>query len=243
VDRRFCIFVSAGDRHAIDSWLGEESARGWDLIVAYYGDRGDEFARLAAIATRAFRTKGGKFQNLRRVLALAPDILDAYDYVWICDDDMVIQPKQIETMFHVAKQFEFWVCQPALSPLGRVSYEITLARRTAPIRIVNFVEVAYPLFRRDKLLEFMAVYDGSLTGYGIDWWFCNVLGAGATSRFAILDTVQVTNPHHAAKPGGNREIDRLQPTPERKAAWEALRDRKGLKEYQPRTLWYCLLAD
>jgi hypothetical protein len=243
MERRYCIFVSAGDRHAIDSWLGERPARSWDLIVAYYGESDSEFARLAAIATRACRTKGGKFQNLQRVLSLAPEILDRYDYVWVCDDDMGIRPDQIEAMFRIAEQFEFWVCQPALSPLGRVSHQLTLARRTAPIRVVNFVEENFPLFRRDKLLKFMAEFDGSLTGYGIDWWFCNVLGSAETARFAIIDTVQVTNPHHRHKPGGDREIDRLQPTPERKGGWEALRDRKGLKEYRHRTLWYCLLAE
>jgi hypothetical protein len=240
---RYCIFVSAGDRHKIDLWLKDAPNRKWNLIVAYYGDDDGEYVRLSAVAKRAFRQKGGKFQNLRDALASDPGLLDGYDYVWVCDDDMIIRPDQILLMFRLAEQFEFWVCQPALSTEGRISYKITAAHRTSPIRVVNFVETNFPLFRRDKLMAFMAEFDGSLTGYGVDWWFCNFFDGEYCGRLGIIDAVVVTNPHHEAKVGGDREIDRLQPAPGRKAAYEALRDRKGLKEYRHQNLWYCIPGD
>ena len=34
-----------------------------------------------------------------------------------------------------------------------------------------------PTFQRDKLMEFLAAYDGSLTGWGIDWWYGNFFKA------------------------------------------------------------------
>jgi hypothetical protein len=242
MSNKFCIFVSAGDRHAIASWLAGAGARSWDLVIVYYGDDDEMFAKLSAVATHAFRQKGGKFQNLRHGMAVAPRLFDPYDYIWVCDDDMLIRPGQIEIMFSLAQQFEFWVCQPALAPGSKISFEITAMQDKSPIRIVNFVETAFPLFRRDKLMEFMAHYDGSLTGYGIDWWFCNVLNARWNARFAIIDAVQVINPHHQHKSGGDREIDRLQPLPERRAAWENLRDRTGMQEYSVHNLWMCFLV-
>src|ERR1700756_4738985 len=80
---RYCIFVSAGDRHKIDLWLKDAPNRKWNLIVAYYGDDDGEYVRLSAVAKRAFRQKGGKFQNLRDALASDPGLLDGYDYVWV----------------------------------------------------------------------------------------------------------------------------------------------------------------
>ncbi len=36
----------------------------------------------------------------------------------------------------------------------------------AKLRYTNFIEMARPLFRQDKLDAFMAVYDPELVGYG-----------------------------------------------------------------------------
>src|SRR5262249_558544 len=87
---------------------------------------------------------------------------------------------------------------------------------------LSYIEGNVPNFRRDKLVEFPAAFDGSLTGYGIDWWYTNVFGAdklgrfrnffssGELERFVIIDKVQVTNADDPGK--GGREIDRLEPT-------------------------------
>ena len=237
---QFCIFVSAGDRHSIFSWLPERSTRNWDLIAVYYGDDDREFERLSAISKHAIRHKGGKFQNLRHALATVPHLLDGYDHVWVCDDDMRIRPDQIDEMFCIAAQFEFWICQPAHSDLGKISHEITrVCDERSAIRLVNFVECTFPLFRRDKLMEFMAVFDGSLVGWGVDTWYCDVLHTSHGARFAVVDAIQAINPHDWSKRGSYREIDRLQSTKERKAAWEEVRTKRGLRAYEHRTYWIC----
>ena len=88
-----------------------------------------------------------------------------------------------------------WVAQPADLPEGKNSHWITcFAGSKWDYRTVNFVEVRMPIFRRDKLVEFLGVYDGSLVGAGIQYWFANLFNADEFGRFAIIDKVRVINP-------------------------------------------------
>ena len=238
--KRFCVFTSAGDRHSIDGWLSPEPRGTWDLITAYYGDDEREFERLRAASVYAFRNKAAKFQNLRHALSLEPKLLDHYEFVWVCDDDIVMTSDQISKMFRTAEQFEFWVCQPAFSSLGKISHEFSRQQTPDGIRIVNFVEVTCPLFQRAKLAAFMDVYDGSLVGWGIDFWYSNFFNARGNARFAVIDSVLVINRRDEDKPGNFREIDRLQTPRERQASWHAVRDRLGLQSYGQETMWTIL---
>ena len=63
--------------------------------------------------------------------------------------------------------------QPAFSGLGKISHDFSRQQTPDGIRIVNVVEVTCPLFQRAKLAAFMDVYDGSLVGWGIDFWYSN----------------------------------------------------------------------
>ena len=89
--------------------------------------------------------------------------------------------------------------------------------------------MACPLFRRDKLDEFMDVYEPELVGYGEDWWFLHTMGVDLANRLAIVDEIPCVNPHDRSK-GGQREIDRLRSDAERKEAWERMKARHGLDE-------------
>lgn len=217
--RRNCVFTSAGHWHNVMQWLGHP-ARSWDLVVCYYGDDPAIGRNLEAVADRFEWRKGGKFPNLHALHAASPGLLAAYDHVWVMDDDIRVKPAQIERMFEIAARWDLWVCQPAFSRAGKVSHAITArAPEECLLRIVTYVEVTCPLFRRDKLEAFLRDYDGSLVGWGVDYWFAKVLDSGTSRKFAIVDAVEVVNPADRAK-GGQREIDTLQLQPERILDWQ-----------------------
>jgi chitin disaccharide deacetylase len=235
--RRWCLFTSAGDHNAVRRWLAAGEPRRWDLVIGYYGDDDREYAALGEFAAYAFRDKGGKFQLLKRLIERQPDFFTRYGHVWVCDDDIEMTAAQIDEAFAITEQLGFWIAQPAFDDTGKVSYRITSSQ--APrydYRLVNFVETGAPIFRRDKLEAFLAVYDGSLVGWGIDNWFGNLFEADAFARFAIIDKVVVRNPHDWVK--GGREIDRLQSTPLRRRAWYAVKAKYGLKEF-PKRVFAC----
>jgi hypothetical protein len=149
--------------------------------------------------------------------------------------------EQINTAFELAETLGFWVAQPAARAEGKNSHWITcFAGPQWDYRIVNFVEVNLPIFRRDKLIQFLRVYDGSLGGWGIDYWYANLFQANEFGRLAVFDKIQVLNPRNQDK--GGSEIEELQPARLREADWNALRQKLRLVEYPPRIFAYCRLA-
>jgi hypothetical protein len=243
IDRqqRWCVFTSAGERNAIRRWLAGDTPRRWDLVVAYYGDDEQTFSEISKPCIYAFRTKGSKFQNLRKLLLQSPNFFDRYSHVWVCDDDIQMSTAQINEAFEITEALGFWVAQPAMRSEGKNSHWINCyAGPQWDYRIVNFVEVGLPIFRRDKLIEFMAVYDGSLTGWGIDQWYANVFNANEFGRFAIIDRIQVTNPYDLGKRG--HDIDSLQTAALRSFEWQSVRKKYGLVEPRDRVIAYCKLA-
>lgn len=240
--RSWCLFTSAGDENALRLWLAGGAARRWDLVAAYYGDNDVEFAAISKLCSYAFRTKGGKFQNLKKLLTEHPGFFDRYTHVWVCDDDIRMSHSQINEAFEITEKLGFWVAQPADLPEGRNFHWITcFAGPRWDYRIVNFVEVRMPIFRRDKLIEFLAVYDCTLVGAGIDFWFANFFKAGEFGRFAIIDKVRVINPRNQDR--GGSEIDRLQAPEVRSAAWVEVAEKHGMVAFPDHKVFaYCKLA-
>ena len=231
---RWCIFTSAGDNNSIRMWLEGGVSRIWDLIVAYYGDNEREFAELRRVSNYAFRTKGGKFPNLKKFLAQQPSFFEKYSYIWVCDDDMRMSVAQINEAFAITERLGFWIAQPAFHPEGKNVHTINVyAGSQCDYRTVNYIENSVPIFRQDKLAEFLAIYDGSMpSGAGIDFWYMNVFGANKLGRwnlfaslirpselgrFAVIDKVQVINPHTKEKKRrtGSRPIGTMEPTKSR----------------------------
>ena len=248
--RRWCIFTSAGDRNAIRLWLKGNTQHKWDLVIAYYGDDGEEFSELAKSSSYAFRTKGGKFQNLKKLVAQKPEFFDQYSHVWVCDDDIHMSAAQIDEAFAIAEFYQFWIAQPAFSPRGKISHLINeYAGSHCDYRLVNFVEENTPIFLRERLIQFLNVYDGSLFGDGMDWWYLNFfkaneLGhlrnfykANELGRFAIIDRIQVINPLDEEK--GRREIDQLEPLAGRRAKWAEVMAKYGLVVFPQMTFASC----
>jgi hypothetical protein len=239
--RRWCVFTSAGDRNVIHRWLEGNTPRRWNLVAAYYGETDHTFLEINKVCTYAFRTKGSKFQNLRKLTLEVPKFFDQYSHVWVCDDDTPISSAQINEAFELAETLGFWVAQPAMRAEGKNGHWITcFAGPQWDYRIVNFVELSLPIFRRDKLIEFLSVYDGSLTGWGIDHWYANLFQANDFGRFAVFDKIQVLNPRDEDK-GGN-EMGRFQSAALREADWHVVREKFGLVEYPHKVFAYCRLA-
>jgi hypothetical protein len=228
--RRRCVFTSAGDRNVVAGWLPPDGARDFDLFVAFYGEDEARFAELCRLADRVWRIKGGKAQNLRALVLSRELDLSPYTHVWLPDDDLLLAPADIPRLFDLAEHFGFAVCQPAFDPLGKVSYPLTAAAENrAQVRLTSFVEVTCPLFRREELERFLAVFDGSLSGWGLDLWFGHVLGADIPGRFGVIDAVTVFNPHDRQKPGGYREIATLKPNAERVLEFTRAAEAHGIK--------------
>lgn len=229
--RPYLVFSSVGDRSGLHRWL--RGRRNFDLWVTYYGERSGHFRNVVDYYNER---PGSKFQNLHYAYRRWSDVFSRYTAVLVMDDDIVISGSQVSRLFELRERYDLWALQPAFSPRGKISWPITRLDRRYTLRFTNFIEMTCPLFRRDKLDAFMAVYDPELIGWGCDWWFLEVMGKELRDRVAVVDAVACVNPHDLTKSG--REIDRLAPTQERQAIWERIKreygiqsESRGIREY------------
>jgi Protein of unknown function (DUF707) len=227
------VYTSAGDRSNLARWLG--GSREFDLWITYYGDNSGRYENIADYYNDR---KGGKFPNLHDAYQAWPDVFDRYEAILVMDDDIIIDAGKINRLFDIRSKYDLWIIQPAFDPRGKISHRITQANAGTFIRYTNFVEMNCPLFRKDKLLKFLNIYDPVLTNWGIDWWYCEVLGPDLRNKVAIADDVTCINPYNFMKKGRKREINRLRATGQGKVIWQKIKKRyhikaeeKGQKEY------------
>ena len=216
------VFSSVGDHGNLPSWL--RGRRNFDLWVTYYGDTPGRFREVADYYNEH---RGSKFQNLLFAYRTWPHLLDRYSAILVMDDDLLISGTAISRLFEMRERYDLWALQPAFDPRGKISWSITQVNPYTRLRFTNFIEMACPLFRKDKLDAFMAVYDPELVGWGCDWWFLDVMGEDLRDRVAVVDSITCLNPHDATK--GGREIDRLSSTGERRALWERMKKKYGIR--------------
>ncbi|WP_342152846.1 glycosyltransferase [Methylorubrum sp. SB2] len=240
---RWCIFTSAGDHSHVSNWQIGTSVP-TDLIIAFYGDSDDEFEKLKQVSRACIRIKGSKFQNLKWLADKRPDLFENYSYIWACDDDIIMSSDQIVRTFEISERLDLWAAQPSFNKNGKAPHLITHSQYpTCDVRLTTFIEVTCPLFRADKLRDFLYIYDGSLIGWGIDWWFCHYLGSETNWRLGIFDCIEVTNPLPDQRRGGVREILRMATNEEREAQWRTVQASRGIPEVRHRVLARLTLSE
>jgi hypothetical protein len=218
------VFTSAGDRANLGCWL--KGDRNFDIWVNYYGNEENRYKDQSDFYTSI---KGGKFSNLHYVYQHWKDILNHYQAILVMDDDLIIDGSSISRLFGLREEYDLWLLQPAFNPRGKVSHSMTRVNPLTFMRYTNFVEMTCPLFRKDKLDNFMKVYNPVLIGYGVDYWYMDILGPDIEGKVVIVDAITCINPHDWIK-GSPREIDILQSTSDRIKVWEWVKEQYQIQE-------------
>lgn len=220
---KYLVFTSAGDNANLHYWL--KGYRNFDLWVTYYGNDKNRYKEISDYYNAR---KGGKWPNLYHVYQRWKDILSHYQAIFVLDDDIIINGSAISRLFDIQQKHDLWLLQPAFSPRGKISHSITRVKPFTLMRYTNFVESGCALFRKDKLDNFMKVYDPVLVGWGVDWWYLDSLGQNLTGKVAIVDAIPCINPHARTK-GGQREIDLLQDLPTRIENWNRIQAQHNIR--------------
>lgn len=215
---RFLVFTSAGDNSNLMLWLQQDKK--FDIFICYYGDNKGTFSDVADFY---LERKGGKFPNIHFCFTHFPEIFERYDAIFVADDDLILSSNKITSLFELREKYSLWLLQPAFNRRGKVSFKLTQEQPMLTLRYCNFIEVTCPLFKTEKLIEFLKVYDPILVGWGADIWFSNLLATEDVNnnKIAIIDAVSCINPRDAKKSNQLREIDKLQSSDVRRQVWEA----------------------
>jgi hypothetical protein len=185
---RNLVIVRAGDRSLHPAWTSSLETREWDLVVSYFGSDPSVFR---GPGERRIDDKGPKCPGLHALL-MREDFWRQYDYIWLPDDDLMIDQQGIDRLFARTADLGLALSQPALSWRSFYSYAVTLCHPSFAVRFTNFVEIMGPCFERKFLEASLPLLGETQSGWGVGW----VLAARLSGRVlacGILDDVEMTH--------------------------------------------------
>jgi len=207
------ILAPANKDALIHEWLDKKEDRTFDLWVTYYdddyNDEGEKF--LKGYADKVFVKKGFKYPSAHGVITDFPEIFD-YEYVWMPDDDILLNTHQINRMFEIFKEYDLWLGMPGIERgPGSHNTFMTQARQPANLlRYIGFIEVQCPLFSSYALKKCWNTFNESQSGWGIDIVWPALLKR-PLNKIAVIDEIGAK---HTRPVGGGDLYKRLNVDPD-----------------------------
>lgn len=200
--RKWLVFTSAGDHSNVAQWL---PGRLYDVMVTYYGEPGNFSLKNQVDIYR--ERKDCKFCNLKHWREQEPALFETYSAIAVFDDDVKITTDGLNRLFGLREHYKLWITSPTMYPQHHTWYNnlASLSGSKTRVRLVPFIEMTCPLFNKDKLFEFLDVFDNRVKGWGTDVWYTQFFGSDILKQQAVADCVTAENPP-TRKDTGVREI-------------------------------------
>ena len=163
---RNLIIVRAGDKSLHTGWLGNQQERNFDVIVNYYDDNPDLYRDQGQ---RRIDSKSTKWPALHKLIGELMPELEAYDYIWLPDDDLASDMQNVNRLFDICRDYKMDLAQPALTPDSIIGNAVTLRNRSFLLRYTNFVEIMAPCFSLPFLKKCWPTFTANRSGYGLDY--------------------------------------------------------------------------
>jgi hypothetical protein len=182
------IVAPAGDDSLFKHWINDSP--NFDLVLLYYGDNIDIVTSYVSYTPYVYMAKGEKYHLLKSFIQDNIDFISNYEYIWLPDDDVSINTKDINRLFDIAKEYNLSISQPAMD--GYVSHEITKHIPNSILRYTNFVEVLAPLFKLETLLKVYNTFNLNYSSWGYDYLWPHLLNY-PQNEIAIIDDIVMTH--------------------------------------------------
>jgi hypothetical protein len=185
--RRNLVVVRAGNNSLHPHWLTGAEDRNWDLVVNYYGDDPALFQEHDVVR---IDSKGPKWPALQMLLTENPNFLTEYDYIWLPDDDLMANKRDINKMFDICHRYQLGVAQPSLTWDSYYSHLRTVHNSRYDLRFTNFVEIMAPCFSAEVLRRTVPLLNCNMSGWGLDFVWPKLVNR-PLEDVAIIDAVSV----------------------------------------------------
>jgi len=200
------IITPTGVNSIFRNWLSiEKDKNNFDIIFICYEDN-DLVKNLTDKGYKAFKYKGEKWSIIKQFFKEHSEVLEFYDFFWFPDDDLDFDFNQINKLFEISKDYDFWLSQPSAD--GYTSHKITNKNPNYKFRFTNFVEIMCPLMSRYCLKQLIESFDYSKSGWGLDILWPKILGF-PTNKIAIIDEITINH----TKPVGKNYSGRFEISP------------------------------
>jgi hypothetical protein len=184
--RRNLVIVRAGDNSLHREWLGPE--RSWDLVVSYYGSNPKIFTDND---TLRIDHPGSKWTGLTQLFASGRVDWQAYDLIWLPDDDLSGSCETINAFFDATRSINANLSQPALTWDSYFSHIISLESKAFFFRYTTFIEIMAPCFSSRFLRQALPTFSENTSGWGLDYLWPNLLQQWGLAPPVIIDRTPV----------------------------------------------------
>ena len=159
----------------------------FDLHLMVYDDSYPQFRLDTPFVTRGH---GYKMDMAYRYLNNRPELIDAYEYFFLVDDDIRMTAEAVNSLFAVMRQYRLRIAQPSLS-MSYATYAVTLHDPTCLLRYTDFVEMMMPCFSREALLKVMPTFKERARWCGIEFHWPVLIGTDHEDMAVIDDIAAV----------------------------------------------------
>ena len=170
------------------------------------GATGPADERLAA-HTVADGLRGGKFQNLNRVMAAgARPVAEAgggYDWLLVVDDDLRLPQRFLDRFVALCERFRLDLAQPAQTQRSHSAWRVTRRRPASLVRETRFVEIGPLTAIGPRAAGALLPFPELRFGWGLDLHWA-ALAAQRGWRLGVVDATPVRHETAAVAAGYSR---------------------------------------
>jgi GT2 family glycosyltransferase len=130
---------------------------------------------------------GGKFENLNRLLARAPE---SYDWLLLVDDDVELPERFVDRLLGVCERLDLALAQPAQTLASHAAWQVTRRRPASLARETRFVEIGPVTALRRDAAELLTPFPELRFGWGLDLHWA-ALARERGWRLGVLDALPV----------------------------------------------------
>lgn len=182
------IIGCVGDESLHHHWMTNGNPE-FDMILIYYGDEKDKWKN---DATFYWQAKGSKWEIISKVKEYFTDVISSYDAIWLPDDDISINAKEINRLFRLFHEENLWLAQPALTSRSYISWKLLKKRPLTYLRYTNFVEVMMPMMSQSTYQQLAHTFSESISGWGLDFYWPKLLKY-PKNKIAVFDHICATH--------------------------------------------------
>eukprot|EP00698_Gefionella_okellyi_P003520 TRINITY_DN13313_c0_g1_i1.p1 TRINITY_DN13313_c0_g1~~TRINITY_DN13313_c0_g1_i1.p1 ORF type:complete len:374 (+),score=47.46 TRINITY_DN13313_c0_g1_i1:87-1208(+) len=205
----FAIACGASSRPLLDVLVRKAGLTDFQFILFIYDDSDwsdlDWFQHIVSVRVR----HQVKFWFYKRFLH--PDIVDAYDYIFLSDDDVNFEQINVAGFFDLMDTYRIDLAQPSRSRMTPGTNYPLLVERPSPEggRWSSFVEVMAPVFSRRAWRQciYEMLQPDLVSGWGYDLqWYC-VCRSRGVGRAAYIDRYPLLHQPPPGRSSLSRDAD------------------------------------
>ena len=190
---RTLILISWDGRSTPLEFIERDAAPEFDILLFDYSGR----TATASVALPIYHHISQKTECKGQIFSAFSDYLgrlsaahdpDAYDYVALIDDDIVVSVSSLNGAIRLASDAALDSFALSLTPDSYVNHARFVVRPDSVLRAMPWVEVMMPFYRRSLFMAASRYFEASVSSYGIDQFVMPMVSKiTGLDRVALID--------------------------------------------------------